>query len=92
MLAQRPRIDPLTEELLVRLLDEEYAKLLAAGDQDVHEDSKATTLPVARAIVRSCVLEPVKAPCYIDLLNINIDNTDLATSTRWLSIGRPTPA
>ena len=43
--------DPLTEELFLRLLDEEYAKLLAADDHDVHEDSKATTLPIARAIV-----------------------------------------
>jgi malate synthase len=71
--------DALTEELFLRLLDEEYAKLLAADGKDVHEDSKSTTLPIARAIVRSYVLEPVKAPWYIDLLNLNIDNTDLAT-------------
>jgi malate synthase len=71
--------DPLTEELFLRLLDEEYTKLLEAADQDVHEDSKSTTLPLARAIVRAYVLEPVKAPWYIDLLNININNTDLAT-------------
>ncbi len=70
--------EPLTEELFLRLLDEEYTKLLGAANQDVHEDSKSTTLPVARAIVRAYVLEPVKAPWYIDLLNINIDNTDLA--------------
>lgn len=70
--------EPLTEALFLRLLDEEYAKLLAASDQDVHEDSKTTTLPVARAIVSAYVLEPVKAPWYIDLLNINLDNADLA--------------
>jgi len=70
--------DALTGELFLRLLDEEYDKLLAADNQDVHEDSKATTLPLARAIVRAYVLEPVKAPWYIDLLNINLNNTDLA--------------
>ncbi len=70
--------DPLTEELFLRLLDEEYSKLLEASNQDVHEDSKSTTLPIAKAIVRAYVLEPVKAPWYIDLLNINIDNASLA--------------
>ena len=71
--------DPLTEELFLRLLDEEYRKLLHASGQDVHEDSKATTLPLARAIVSAYVTEPVKAPWYIDLLNLNLNNTDLAT-------------
>ena len=71
--------DAFTRELFLRLLDEEYAKLLDAADQDVHEDSKATTLPLARAIVAAYVSEPVKAPWYIDLLNININNTDLAS-------------
>ncbi len=70
--------DPLTEELFLRLLREEYGKLLEASDQDVHEDSKSTTLPLARAIVEAYVLAPVKPPWYIDLLNINLDNTDLA--------------
>jgi malate synthase len=71
--------EPLTDELFLRLLDEEYSKLLGAANQDVHEDSKATTLPIARAIVSAYVLEPVKAPWYIDLLNLNINNEDLAT-------------
>ncbi|MGH2863592.1 MAG: malate synthase [Solirubrobacteraceae bacterium] len=70
--------ESLTQELFQRLLEEEYTKLLEAEDQDVHEDSKATTLPLARAIVRAYVLEPVKAPWYIDLLNVNTNNTDLA--------------
>ena len=42
-------------ELFERLLDEEYAKLLAAGDRDVHDDSKTTTLPIAREIVEAYV-------------------------------------
>lgn len=69
--------DVFTEHVFRRLLDEEYDKLLAADNKDVHDDSKATTLPVARAIVEAYVLEPVKAPWYIDLLNLNLNNTDL---------------
>ncbi len=41
--------------LFRRLLDEEYAKLLAASNRDVHDDSKPTTLPIARAIVEAYV-------------------------------------
>jgi hypothetical protein len=41
--------DTLTPALFARLLDEEHAKLRAADDRDVHDDSKQTTLPVARA-------------------------------------------
>jgi malate synthase len=64
-------------ELFKRLLDEEYAKLLSARDRDVHDDSKTTTLPIAREIVRAYVASPTKPPWYIDLLNLNIDNYDL---------------
>lgn len=45
--------DVFTEELYSRLLEEEYHKLLAADSKDVHEASKATTLPIAKAIVKS---------------------------------------
>ena len=69
--------DVLDEALFARLVDEEYAKLLAASDRDVHDDSKGTTLPIAREIVRAYVLSQVKAPWYVDLLNINLDNHDL---------------
>ncbi|AMV73621.1 malate synthase A [Desulfuromonas carbonis] len=61
-----------------RLLEEEYAKLLAASNRDVHDNSKGTTLPIARAIVEAYVLDPVKVPWYIDLLNLNLNNHDLA--------------
>jgi len=60
-----------------RLLEEEYAKLLAASNRDVYDVSKTTTLPIARAIVEAYVLDPLKAPWYIDLLNINLNNHDL---------------
>jgi malate synthase len=70
--------DKFDAALFARLLDEEYAKLLAAGDRDVHNDSKTTTLPVAREIVATYVTHPVKLPWYIDLLNLNLNNHDLA--------------
>ena len=66
--------------LFARLLGQEYAKLLAAADRDVHDDSKATTLPIAREIAEVYVGSPVKAPWYIDLLNLNLDNHDLDTA------------
>jgi malate synthase len=81
--------DVLTPWLLARLMDEEYAKLRAARDRDVHDDSKETTLPVARAIVDAYVRSPVKPPWYIDLLNLNLENEDLALAreriARYLS-------
>jgi len=63
-----------------RLLEEEYAKLQAASNRDVHDNSKQTTLPIARAIVEAYVLDDVKAPWYIDLLNINLNNHDLGVA------------
>jgi malate synthase len=68
-----------------RLLEEEYAKLLAAGNRDVHDDSKPTTLPIAREIVRTYVTAPFKAPWYVDLLNINLDNHDLAEARQRIA-------
>ncbi len=74
--------DVFDEPLFRRLLKEEYDKLLAAEPRDVHEASKSTTLPIARHIVETYVLEAVKPPWYIDLLNINLDNYDLAEAKR----------
>jgi malate synthase len=64
-------------KLFERLLEEEYGKLRRASDRDVHDDSKDTTLPIARAIVEAYITAPVKTPWYVDLLNINLDNHDL---------------
>ena len=72
--------DTFTAKLFGRLLDEEYDKLLAAGDRDVHDDSKKTTLPIARAIVEAYVMDALKEPWYIDLLNLNLNNDDLPTA------------
>jgi malate synthase len=74
--------DRLTAELFGRLLDEEYGKLLRAGNRDVHDDSKQTTLPVAREIVSALILRDTKSPWYIDLLNLTLDNHDLAEARR----------
>lgn len=38
------------------------AKLRQAGNRDVHDDSKETTLPIARAIVQTYVQSDLKAP------------------------------
>ena len=77
--------DTFTVEMFKRLLAEEYEKLLAAKDKDVHDDSKRTTLPVAREIARTYVLDDVKAPWYIDLLNINLNNHDLTVAKERIS-------
>ena len=68
--------DTFTVEVFEGLLEEEYAKLQAASDRDVHDISKPTTLPIAKQIVRAYVLDDVKVPWYIDLLNINLNNHD----------------
>jgi malate synthase len=63
--------------LFGRLLAEEYEKLCRAGNRDVHDDSKNTTLPIAREIVESYINDSEKPPWYIDLLNLNLNNDDL---------------
>jgi hypothetical protein len=70
--------DRFTADFFKRLLAEEYEKLRKAGNRDVHDSSKNTTLPVAREIVETYVLDATKLPWYVDLLNINLENHDLA--------------
>lgn len=70
--------DSFTLELCQRLLGEEYDKLLRASNRDVHDASKTTTLPIAREIVEAYVMDAVKFPWYIDLLNICLETPDLA--------------
>ena len=69
--------DTLTGPLFARLLAEEYAKLRKATNRDVHDDSKDATLPIAREIVERYVASPIKAPWYVDLLNLHLDDFDL---------------
>jgi malate synthase len=74
--------DRLSAELCKRLLVEEYAKLQKASNRDVHDLSKTTTLPIAREIVDAYITSDVKLPWYIDLLNINLENRDLAEAKK----------
>ena len=71
-----------TPEIFERLLAEEYAKLQAAANRDVHDDSKRTTLPIAGEIADVYVKDELKSPWYIDLLNINLNNHDLEEGRR----------
>ena len=80
--------DLFTRALFVRLLSEEYEKLQRADNRDVHDDSKSTTLPIAREIVETYVLGPVKLPWYIDLLNVTLGVHDLAEATRRIDLLR----
>ena len=45
--------DRFTEDLCKRLLAEEYEKLRKASNRDVHDNSKDTSLPIAREIVEA---------------------------------------
>ena len=78
--------DRFTRELFARLLQEEYDKLLRASNRDVHDNSKATTLPIAREIVQTYVMDEMKLPWYIDLLNINLNNFDLSEAKRRIRL------
>jgi len=69
--------DVFSVSLFVRLLEEEYGKLLQADNRDVHDDSKKTTLPISREIVSVYTLSETKLPWFIDLLNINLNNLEL---------------
>lgn len=69
--------DIFSADLFKRLLEEEYKKLLVADSKDVHDNSKATTLPISREIAYTYVLNEIKSPWFIDMLNINLNNYDL---------------
>jgi malate synthase len=71
-----------TARRFAELLDQETRKLLAADDRDVHDDSKQTTLPIAREIVESYVTEASKLPWAIDLFNLNLGVGDKALAQR----------
>jgi malate synthase len=78
--------DVFTLTLFQRLLAEEYDKLQRAGNRDVHDNSKATTLPIAREIADVYVLGDRKLPWYIDLLNINLGVHTLAEAKRRIQL------
>jgi malate synthase len=80
--------DLFTRELFLGLLAEEYEKLRQADNRDVHDDSKNTTLPVAREIVETYVLDPTKLPWYIDLLNVTLGVRDFEEARRRIEMLR----
>ncbi|HET9195037.1 MAG TPA: hypothetical protein VFO21_19285 [Vicinamibacterales bacterium] len=80
--------DVFSRALFDRLLREEYAKLQNASNRDVHDNSKKTTLPVAREIAETYVTDPMKLPWYIDLLNITLGVQDLAEAKRRIVLLR----
>lgn len=78
--------DPFSRELCDRLLVEEYDKLLKANSKDVHDNSKTTTLPIAREIVATYLKDDTKLPWYIDLLNITLGSHDLNEAKRRIQL------
>jgi len=78
--------DTFSRALCDRLLAEEYDKLLKAGNRDVHENSKTTTLPIAREIVATYLQDDIKLPWYVDLLNITLGNHDLDEAKRRIKL------
>jgi malate synthase len=80
--------DPFTQALFLRVLAEEYDKLRKAGNRDVHDNSKDTTLPIAREIAETYVAGSVKLPWYIDLLNINLGVRSLEEAKRRIRLLR----
>ncbi len=77
--------DRFTVELCERLVEEEHAKLLEASNRDVHDDSKETTLPIVKEIVEAYLSSEIKPPWYIDFLNVNLNNHDLAVGRERIS-------
>ena len=78
--------DVFTESIFRKLLDEEYSKLMKAGNKDVYDLSKTTTLPISKEIVEVYVLNESKLPWFIDLLNINLNNTDLHVARQRIKL------
>ncbi|MGM9508857.1 malate synthase [Larkinella sp. GY13] len=78
--------DLFSNELFEKLLAEEYDKLLKADTKDVFDASKKTTLPISLEIARTYVLQPEKLPWLIDLLNINLNITDLDEARRRIRL------
>jgi malate synthase len=78
--------DTFTRDLFATLLEQEYDKLQKASNRDVYDVSKRTTLPIAREIAQVYVMDDVKLPWYIDLLNVNLNNTDLIEAKRRIKM------
>jgi malate synthase len=78
--------DKFSLELFDKLLEEEYGKLLKANTKDVFDSSKTTTLPISREIAIAYIHSEQKFPWFIDLLNINLNNFDLAKAKQRINL------
>ena len=78
--------DKFSIDLFGKLLQEEYEKLLKANSRDVFDSSKRTTLPISKEIVSTYIHCKEKFPWFIDLLNINLDNFNLAAAKERISM------
>jgi malate synthase len=78
--------DVFTKAVFDSLMDEEYEKLLKASNKDVFDASKTTTLPIAREIADVYVLSEIKFPWFVDLLNINLNNTGLELAKQRIKL------
>lgn len=78
--------DVFTESIFKKLLEEEYSKLVNANSKDVYDESKKTTLPISKEIVTVYVLNEFKLPWFIDLLNINLNNTNLRLASERIEL------
>lgn len=78
--------DIFSNSLFKTLLEEEYAKLLGAANKDVYDLSKKTTLPISKEIVTAYMQHQTKLPWFIDLLNINLNNTDLRIAKERIAL------
>jgi malate synthase len=63
-------------------MGEEYQKLLNASSKDVFEESKVTTLPIAMDLIEQYMNCDKKIPWLIDLLNINLNVSNLEEAKR----------
>jgi malate synthase len=78
--------DQFSINLFEELLHEEYEKLVKANNKDVFDSSKNTTLPISKEIVITYIHSKEKFPWFIDLLNINLDNLNLAVAKERIKI------
>lgn len=78
--------DPFSMGLFERLLEEEYEKLLNASNKDVFDASKKTTLPISREIAVAYIHSAVKLPWFIDLLNVNLNNSNLEVAKERINM------
>jgi malate synthase len=78
--------DIFSASLFKRLLQEEYEKLQNATNRDVYDASKNTTLPISKEIAERYVLSEIKLPWFVDLLNLNLNNTNLKTAKERIGL------